>query len=151
MMDIQAFQEFRAGLGVLHDGNAQNAIPHFRSAFEREPSNPFYLSYLGMALGAGEQQWVEAEKLCRSAVKMSRHHAQLYLNLAEVYTAADRKQEAADALSQGLRYVPGDTRLKMAISRLATRRTPVLSFLPRDHVVNRKLGKIRHNVIRMWA
>ena len=122
MIHLEAFQEFRTGLAYLRGGDAHKALPHLKSALDQEPSNPFYLSYMGVAIAAAEQKWAEAEKLCHSAMRMNRRHAQLYLNLAEVYVAADRKQDAADILARGLHYAPHDLRLKMALDRLAMRR-----------------------------
>jgi predicted Zn-dependent protease len=90
MIQVEAFQEFRAGLTFLRGGDANKALPHLKCALEEEPANPFYISYMGVALAATEQKWAEAEELCRSAIRMSRRQAQLYLNLAEVYVTANR-------------------------------------------------------------
>ena len=151
MIQIEAFQEFRTGLTFLRGGEARKAMPHLKTALEQDPDNPFYISYVGVALAASEQKWAEAEKLCHSAMRMNRRQAQLYLNLAEVYVAADRKQDAADVLARGLHYAPHDTRLKMALDRLALRRAPVLPFLPRAHLINRNLGKLRHHTLQVLA
>jgi len=151
MIQIEAFQEFRAGLTFLRGGEARKAMPHLKTALEQDPENPYYISYMGVALAAAEQKWAEAEKLCHSAMRMNRRQAQLYLNLAEVYVAADRKQDAADVLARGLHYAPHDTRLKMALDRLALRRAPVLPFLPRTHLINRNLGKLRHHTLQVLA
>ncbi len=151
MIDSQAFQQFRSGLALLRDGDARGALAHLRCALDREPGNAFYVSYVGVALAAAEQKWAQAEKLCRSAMRMSRRHAQLYLNLAEVYVAADRKQDAADVLARGLHYVPTDRRLQLALEHLAMRRRVVLPFLPREHALNRNLGKIRHHALQILA
>jgi predicted Zn-dependent protease len=151
MIHLEAFQEFRAGLAYLRGGDAGKALPHLRSALDHEPGNPFYISYVGVAVAAAEQKWAEAEKLCHSAMRMNRRQAQLYLNLAEVYSGADRKQDAADILARGLHYAPHDRRLKMALDRLALRRPPVLPFLPRNHLLNRNLGKLRHHAQQVLA
>ena len=151
MIQVEAFQEFRAGLTFLRGGDANKALPHLKCALEEEPANPFYISYMGVAIAATEQKWAEAEELCRSAIRMSRRQAQLYLNLAEVYIAADRKQDAADTLVRALRYTPHDQRLKLGLDRLAIRRPPVLSFLPRAHSMNRNLGKLRHHARQVLA
>ena len=151
MIHLEAFQEFRSGLAFLRGGDARRALPHLRSALDHEPSNPFYISYVGVAVAAAEQRWAEAEKLCHSAMRMNRRQAQLYLNLAEVYVAADRKQDAADVLARGLHYAPHDGRLKMALERLALRRSAVLPFLPRQHPLNRNLGKLRHHALQVLA
>ena len=151
MIQIEAFQEFRAGLTYLRGGDAGKALPHLRSALDQEPDNPYYISYMGVAVAAAEQKWAEAEKLCHSAMRMNRRQAQLYLNLAEVYTGADRKQDAADTLVRGLRYSPHDLRLKIGLDRLAMRRPPVLPFLPRTNSMNRNLGKLRHHALQVLA
>jgi predicted Zn-dependent protease len=151
MIQVEAFQEFRAGLAFLRGGDANRALPHLRSALDHDPDNPFYISYVGVAVAASEQKWAEAEKLCHSAMRMNRRQAQLYLNLAEVYVAADRKQDAADILARGLHYSPHDLRLIMALDRLAMRRPPVLTFLPRMHFFNRNLGKLRHHALQVLS
>jgi predicted Zn-dependent protease len=151
MIHLEAFQEFRSGLAFLRGGDAHRALPHLRSALDHEPSNPFYISYVGVAVAAAEQRWAEAEKLCHSAMRMNRRQAQLYLNLAEVYVGADRKQDAADVLARGLHYAPHDGRLKMALERLKLRRSAVLPFLPRQHPLNRNLGKLRHHALQVLA
>ena len=151
MIHLEAFQEFRSGLAFLRGGDAHRALPHLRSALDHEPSNPFYISYVGVAVAAAEQRWAEAEKLCHSAMRMNRRQAQLYLNLAEVYVGADRKQDAADVRARGLHYAPHDGRLKMALERLKLRRSAVLPFLPRQHPLNRNLGKLRHHALQVLA
>ena len=149
MIQIEAFQEFRTGLTFLRGGDATRALTHFRNALDREPGNPFYISYVGVAIAASEQKWAEAEELCHSAMRMNRRQAQLYLNLAEVYVAADRKQDAADILARGVHFAPHDLRLKMALDRLAMRRPAVLVFLPRQHALNRNLGRMRHMALQV--
>ncbi len=151
MIQIEAFQEFRAGLAFLRGGDAQRALPHLRSALDQEPDNPYYISYVGVAVAAADQKWAEAESLCHSAMRMNRRQAQLYLNLAEVYVAADRKQDAADILARGLHYAPHDLRLRMALDRLSMRRAPVLKFLSRASAINRSLGKLRHRALQVLA
>ena len=72
MVQVEAFKEFRAGLTCLRGGNASKALTHLKSALEEEPANPFYISYMGVALAATEQKWAEAEELCRSAIRIGR-------------------------------------------------------------------------------
>jgi hypothetical protein len=60
-----------------------------------------------------------------------------------------RKDDAVDALQAGLKYARRDVRLTIAMNRLTRRREPVLSFLNRQHPVNRQLGMIRHRALQM--
>jgi tetratricopeptide (TPR) repeat protein len=102
------------------------------------------MSYLGLALARAEHQWAQAEELCDSAMRLKRDQPQLYLNLAEVYVAAGRKQDAVETLVQGLKYAQRDSRLNAMIGQLSSRRKPVIPFLGRHNFINRQLGVLRH-------
>ncbi|HYL84559.1 MAG TPA: tetratricopeptide repeat protein [Candidatus Angelobacter sp.] len=151
MMDTEAFREFKTGLTFLRDNYAQKALPHMRRAVELDKNNPYYMSYLGVVLARSEGKWGEAERLCDSAVRMKRNQAQLYLNLAEVYASAGRRDDAVDALESGLKYARRDVRLTIAMNKLTRRRAPVLTFLARKHPLNRQLGMLRHQTMRMFG
>jgi Flp pilus assembly protein TadD len=151
MMDTEAFREFKTGLTLLRDNYATKALPHMRRAVDLDKNNPYYMSYLGVVLARSEQKWGEAERLCDTAVRMKRNQAQLYLNLAEVYATAGRREEAVEALQSGLKYARRDVRLTIAMNRLAERRRPVLSFLERKHPLNRQLGLLRHKTLRIFG
>src|SRR5437660_6677391 len=151
MMDTEAFREFKQGLTFLRDNYAIKALPHMKRAVELEKNNPYYMSYLGVVLARSEHKWGEAEKLCDGAVRLKRNQAQLYLNLAEVYATAGRRDEAVEALQAGLKFARRDVRLNLAINRLTERRRPVLSFLGRRHPINRQLGILRHRTMRLFG
>lgn len=148
MMDTEAFREFKQGLTLLRDNYAVKALPHMRRALEIEGHNPYYMSYMGVILARSEKKWAEAEQLCDAAVRMKRNQAQLYLNLAEVYIAAGRREDAVEALQAGLKYARRDVRLNLALNRLTQRRPPILPFLGRKHPVNRRLGMLRHRTLQ---
>src|SRR5207237_8593412 len=104
MLDTGAFSEFTTGLTLVRDDDGMKALPRMRRAVELDRNNPYYMPYLGVVLARSERKWGEAERLCDSAVRMKRNQAQLYLNLAEVYAAAGRRDDAVDALQTGLKY-----------------------------------------------
>ena len=149
MTETEAFKEFKQGLALLRDNFADRALPHMQRAVQLEKSNPYYMSYLGVVLARSEEKWAEAEKLCDSAVRLKRNQAQLYLNLAEVYTTAGRRDDAVETLQAGLKYARRDVRLNLAINRLVQRRSPVFSFLSRRHPLNRQIGRLRHRTLEM--
>ncbi len=149
MVETEAFREFKAGLTLLRDSHPQSALPHMRKAAALERNNPYYMSYLGVVMAKCEAKWGEAEKLCDAAVRMKRNQPQLYLNLAEVYTHAGRKEDAVEALKAGLKFARRDVRLMIALNKLRRRRPPVFRFLGRDHPLNRQLGKLRHQALQM--
>ncbi len=149
MVDTEAFREFKQALDRMRDSDAERALPHIRRAVELEGQNPFYISYLGVVLARAEQKWAEAEELCGTALKMKRDQPQLYLNLAEVYVVADRRDAAVETLIRGIKFANRDVRLKVMLGKLVTRRPPVIPFLERHHFLNRQLGLVRHRAMEV--
>jgi Flp pilus assembly protein TadD len=143
-----AVTEFKEGLAFLRSNYPRRALAHFTRALELDKTNPFYISYTGLAVGAADRNWEAAEELCYQAVKMRRNQPELYLNLAEVYRLAGRRQDAVEALVEGMRFTKQDPRLAAALRSYGYRRPPVLSFFSRDHFLNRGLGKLRSRVLR---
>ncbi|MDP9147370.1 MAG: tetratricopeptide repeat protein [Acidobacteriota bacterium] len=151
MMDTEAFREFKTGLSYLRDNYATRALPHIQKAAEMEKGNPYYMSYLGVALARTEQKWADAERMCDAAVRMKRNQAQLYLNLAEVYMSAGRKDDAREALIAGMKFARRDIRLNIAMAKLTPRRGPVFTFLERKHPLNRHFGLLRHKTLSAFS
>ena len=133
---------------MLKNGYAQNALAPLRRAFESEKRNPYYLSFLGLALARAERKWDQACDFCEVAVQLKRQEVQFHLNLAEVYQLSGRRTKAMEALDAALELFSNDQRLKRARSRIEKRRSPVLSFLDRDNVLNKHLGKLRHRALK---
>jgi Flp pilus assembly protein TadD len=133
---------------MLKNGYAQNALAPLRRAFESEKRNPYYLSFLGLAMARAERKWDKASELCEIAVQLKRQEVQFHLNLAEVYQLSGRRTKAMEALDAALELFSNDQRLKRARSRIEKRRSPVLSFLDRDNVLNKQLGKLRHRALK---
>jgi Flp pilus assembly protein TadD len=142
----EGLEEFKVGLARLRQGQRAEAMTHIRRALEVEPRNPFYLSYAGLLAALNEARYGDAELLCRQALELKWNHAQLYLNLADVYQHAGRKSEAIETLEKGLRSAGRDFRLRRALERLGVRRAPVLRWLDRGHPMNRALGRLRHRL-----
>lgn len=149
MSDTEALKEFKQGLIRLRNHYPGQALAHMRRAVELDSRNPFYLSYFGLLLGLVEKKWAEAQELCNTALRMKRNEAQLYLNLAEVYLRAGKREDTVDTLTMGLRYTKRDLRLGRALRKLGVRRQPVFTFLDRKHFLNRSLGKLRQRVLKV--
>ena len=139
--------EFAECLRHLHDGHKGIALAHIRRALKAEPQNPFYLSYVGMLCAVAEKRYVVGERLCREALEIKCNHAQLYLNLAEVYRQAGRDGDAIKALRKGFVSAGRDARIRKALEKIGGRRPPILPSLGRCHLLNRLLGQLRHRMI----
>src|ERR1700719_1286592 len=132
--------EFAECLRHLHDEHKGIALAHVRRALKEEPQNPFFLSYVGLLCAVVEKRYRTGEKLCREALEIKCNHAQLYLNLAEVYHQAGRDGDAIDTLEKGLVSAGRDFRIRRALEKIGSRREPIVTFLPPSHPVNRTLG-----------
>jgi predicted Zn-dependent protease len=137
-------ENFKECLKQLRDGHPEDALLHARRALGAAPKNPFYLSYTGLLAALAEKRFGDGESLCQEALGMRHNHAQLYLNLAEVYQRAGRPQDAIAVLEKGLVSAGRDFRIRRALDKIGSRREPVLSFLHRSHPLNRTLGRWRH-------
>jgi Flp pilus assembly protein TadD len=139
--------EFAECLRHLHDEHKGIALAHVRRALKAEPQNPFFLSYVGMLCAVVEKRYVAGEKLCREALEIKCNHAQLYLNLAEVYRQAGRHRDVMKTLQKGFVSTGRDLRIRMALEKIGGRRSPIFSNLGRCHPLNRLLGRLRHRII----
>ena len=149
MAETVALTEFKRGVQMLRDARPYVALEHFRSAADQEKNNPYFMSFLGVSLARAERKWGPALELCETALSMKRNEAQFYLNLAEVYTSAGRREEALSTLDRALLSLGNDARIQAARQKLGRRRSPALPFLDRQHVLNRYLGIFRHRVLMM--
>jgi Flp pilus assembly protein TadD len=143
-----AVVEFKEGLTQLKNQYASKALAHFSKAASLDEHNPFYLSYLGLAMAAAQQKWQDAEDLCYSAVRMKRAQPELYLNLAEVYRLQGKRQDAVETLLEGFPLTKRDPRIGKALRKYGVRRPAVFPSLDRNHFLNRHLGKIRYSVLK---
>ena len=139
--------EFKECLRHLHDGNKFVALLHARRALDREPRNPFYLSYVGVLVAITEKRYAYGESLCREALAMKYNHAQLYLNLAQVCHEAGRDRDATVTLQKGFISTGHDLRICRALEKVGGRRAPVMPFVHRTNSLNRILGRLRHRLI----
>jgi tetratricopeptide (TPR) repeat protein len=138
-----AEEQFRRGRALLAEARDPEALECFRSAHQIDRANPRYRSFYGLGLALVERRFEKALELCRSGAKEEFFNPELYHNLARVHMAFGFKSEAIRYLRRGLMIDPANQALATDLERLGRRRMPVLQFLPRNHPVNRWLGRMR--------
>jgi tetratricopeptide (TPR) repeat protein len=146
MTDNIALTEFKQGVRLLRDARPNDAFEHFRKAADLENNNPYYISFVGVSLARSQRKWEPALKLCELALSMKHNEAQLYLNLAEVYTSSGQREEALITLDRALASLGPNARIQQERLKLGRRRSPALPFLDRQNIVNRYLGALRHRL-----
>ena len=145
-----AVAAFKEGVKHLKNNYPQKALPKLQNAFESDGRNPYYISFLGVAMARARQNWIQATELCEKAVQFNPNEIQFHLNLAEVYALAGQREVSLYKLDCAIKLLGDDRRLKRARSKMEKRRAPVLPFFGREHLLNRELGKLRHRILQRF-
>jgi Flp pilus assembly protein TadD len=143
----EARQLFERGAENLDAGQHDEALSCLRRAVELAPDHAQLRSLLGVAIARDLRDFEQARALCESAAKQEFFNPDLYLNLSRIYLEFGRKSEALRYLRRGQMIDPGHVLIRRTIAELGRRKMPMLSFLPRRHLVNRALGTARNLVV----
>ncbi len=103
-------------------------------------------SYLGYGMARNYGRIEEGIRLCRHAVKMEFYQIENYVNLARALLLAERRRAASQAVDRGLSIDPNHPELLALSQEMGSRRAPVLPFLSRRNILNRILGRVRHDL-----
>jgi tetratricopeptide (TPR) repeat protein len=105
-----------------------------------------YHSYLGYGLAHRKRQVREGLELCRHACQINFYEPENFLNLARTCLLAGNREEAFEAIGRGYALDPGNRELRGLHDELGIRRPPVIRFLGRRNLINRLLGRFRHDL-----
>lgn len=104
-----------------------------------------FYSYLGFGIARFDRRVREGLQLCEHAVRREFYQPENYLNLARTELLAGRRDAAVEAIAAGRRIDPDHAGLAALHDELGIRRPPVLAFLSRRNLLNRLLGRLRHD------
>lgn len=147
-------EEYRElGFAYLKEKNWNAALQALRESEKRfserstaeEPAGavpPLVLSALGFCLAMAENRIHEGVLYCQRAINEEAHEAQFYYYLGMVYLKAANKKKALNSFYSGLKMNPGHSRIKKQLHEMGVRKLPVLSFLSRDHFLNKFFGQL---------
>jgi predicted Zn-dependent protease len=141
-----AKEVFAQGLDHLRRNRIPEAANAFRRAFKMDSENPRHVSYYGLILALGDESVQDAINFCRGAIVRAAYEPEFYVNLSKVYTKAGQRKKALEALIEGMTFDKTNALLRMEMKRLGVRRKPTISFLLRDHIVNRSLGLLTYQM-----
>jgi tetratricopeptide (TPR) repeat protein len=128
-------------------GNWEQGLPYLgllADSADRSSLPGLFYSYLGYGIALREQRIDEGLKLCKHAIKIEFFQAENYWNLARLHLLQKDRKGAVKAVREGLKVDPNSAELLALQKEMGLRRLPVLSFLSRNHPINRLLGSIRH-------
>jgi hypothetical protein len=104
------------------------------------------LSYYGLCLAMHNKNFTEASTFCELAIRNERFVGEHYLNLARVWRFAHNRRKMAEAIDRGMKVSPNWAPLQRFADEVGFRKDPVFGFLPRESVLNKALGKLRHRM-----
>ncbi len=140
-MEEKSFTDlFLEGMEALNAGRTHSALYCFEEAAKQDES-PEILSHLAFCIAKERQDYHRAISLCRLAVSEDPGSSVHYLNLGRILLLDGRRQDAIRVFRDGLLHENNPT-IKDELKNLGTRKYPVISSLPREHRVNRILGKL---------
>ncbi len=129
---------YSRALDTLAAGNTQSALAQLERAL-KVMDNPALHSHLGYCIAKERGQVKKGRELCLAALEVEPGNPVHYLNLAKVHQIAGRKTEAIAALREGV-ALGGSSEIVGMLDALGSRKSPPLSFLSRDHLVNKWFG-----------
>jgi tetratricopeptide (TPR) repeat protein len=129
----EAIEIFEKYLPKLSSGSKQDKIVA-ASAF----------SYYGLCIAALRKQYSDAVKYCHLSLKVQRSNVEHYENLGKIHLLGRNRRGAVEAFFKGIEVDPDYKPINAILEKIGRRKDPVIVFLPRDNILNRYLGKRRH-------
>jgi tetratricopeptide (TPR) repeat protein len=128
--------------------NYGEALGLLEQAIKISPEHPVYLSTMGLC-EAMMGDAARGEKMCRSALRLAgkERDPMLYVNLGRVLLETGDRQAARDSFMKAYRIDNTNAPAALELSRMGVRKKPVLPFLSRNHFLNVRLGKLRHQMM----
>ncbi len=138
-MEIESVIE--SGLELARDGRYREALDIFEEdlCFTQHPTAT---SYYAISLANVEGNYDKAISLCLMAAEKEFYNPEIYLNLGRVFLLNGQKAVAVRAFRKGLKYDNCNMGLLVEMKRLGLRKRPVITFLPRQNLFNRCLGRL---------
>ncbi|MDC4223818.1 MAG: tetratricopeptide repeat protein [Candidatus Manganitrophus sp.] len=134
------------GLAYMREKNwdsALNTLLESQKRFSDLPEEnvpPVLFSALGVCYAMARNNIMSGLTYCQRAISMDQFQPNFYYNLGLIYLKTGDKKKALSIFRKGLKLNPEHSGIWSQISQLGFRKRPVLSFLPRQHFLNKYLG-----------
>jgi len=139
---------FAQGKEMLSRNRMRGALGRFEEALQISPDNAEYLSFYGLCIALAREDYDTALRVCERAVKMDSDNPVIRVNLGKVYKLQGENSTAYDIFIKAWKLNKSHPAPAAELSRMGVRRPPVISFLPRSHWLNRRLGILRSKLRR---
>jgi Flp pilus assembly protein TadD len=139
---------YNQAMELLSRNRVDLAMKRFGEALQISPNNALYMSHYGVCVAIEKEDPEAARRLCERAVKMDPDNPVTRVNLGKVLRLIGDNEHAHRTFIQAWKTDKTHPAAAAELSRMGIRRPPVISFLPRSHWLNRKLGVLRAKIER---
>lgn len=122
------------------------ALSQLLSTVRRADLPGHFYSYLGYGMARCNGRVKQGLRLCHRGVQLEFYQPENYVNLARTLLLTDDRRAACDAIARGLAIDPEHEKLLELQRGLGLRKRSPVPFLSRRHLLNRILGRIRHDL-----
>ena len=135
-------ESYNKGRDALKAQDYKAAEQKFREAFNSIEEHHELYNKLASYLGLSQVLLSDPNGLllCRDAASSETQDGDVFLNLACAEWHTENRERAIDAVARGCKIDGDHEQLQRAGLLLDSRRTSVVPFLPRKHMLNRVLG-----------
>jgi hypothetical protein len=144
-LDDQLVRNAREALRQHHYSRASEFFWEYceRQVKMARPISAAVLAGYGLALGhTGRPK--QGLEICFQALFAEPRNPDVYWGLAGLYVLSRSRKKAVEAIDRGLSLSPRHPGLIRLRDEIGVRHGPLIPFLPRDSVVNVRLGKMIH-------
>lgn len=131
--------------GLLREALALSEAAH--QILQRIPGTPhqagLVASFYGLLLGTVGRRPHQGLALAREAARGAFWEPRVYEHLARLHLATGERGDALAVIERGLHIAPDDRDLVALRRSLGVRQNLPIPFLPRNHFLNRWLGRAR--------
>ena len=148
MFDVEGMDLLQLARKQVLKGDYAEALRSFQLALQvlvfdgNLAVHPQYLSHYGVALAGSAGKIEEGRRLCERSIQLEPYEPEHYLNLGVVLQMRGDQAGAFRAFTRGLSVRSDHPDLLERIRTADRRRVVLFPSLPRNHVLNRCLGKI---------
>ena len=141
---ISSCPSVRMAYALLFDGNVDDARIRFQRIVDDDKNNPDALAGLAICLAEDSGRFVSATKLAMLSVRVAPKSPAGYYALAYIHLLGSKLEAGYRYLLKAQKLAPEDPRVAMGLNQFENEQPPVISDLPREHFLNKALGKSRN-------
>lgn len=138
----------RMAYKLLFDDKPNEAKVRFQRILDDDKHNPDALAGLAICIAESTGRFVSATKLATMAVRFAPRSPGGYYALAYIHLLGSKIEPGYRYLMKAQQLAPEDPRVSLGMAQYEMERPPVISDLPREHFLNKALGKSR-SLLRM--